>query len=449
MSFIYVPFSYVMKGCLFISGNHYIFALFFFALIMQIILLPLAIKQQKSQIKMAQIRPKEMAIREKYKGRTDRVTQQKMTMEIQEMYQKNGYSQFSGCLPLLIQLPIILILFTIVREPINYASDLKDKGFDIAAQSKVAVEFYEDVKNGLVKDKFESTEEYNEYVALIESYQVNLGINEVDDDTPDNAVKIKYQGEDYYATGSGPYMDLGLSRLIIDGEDDINLLVEEGKIDKSILDAYKETKFADYKDDLPNYRIGSVNLIEEPSLTGGDPWLLLIPLLVFLSSFINTKVTRRFSATAQQTDANGNPVGGGLFMEVGMPLISAIFAFNFSAAVGCYWIWRTIIGMGQTVIISKIMPIPRVTEEQIAEARKELKLNQKNKKKKVITIEVDEDDDSYDNMIVQRSSKRSSDPTQRTPRRIEMLTADDEDDVTENIPEENSEENSESSSDEN
>ena len=66
MSFIYVPFSYLMKLCLAISGNHYIFALFFFALLMEIVLLPLAIKQQKNQIKMAEVRPKEMAIREKY-----------------------------------------------------------------------------------------------------------------------------------------------------------------------------------------------------------------------------------------------------------------------------------------------------------------------------------------------------------------------------------------------
>ena len=69
MNIIYDIFSYLMKGCLYISGNHYILALFFFALVMEIVLLPLAIKQQKSQIQMAKIKPKEMAIREKYKGR--------------------------------------------------------------------------------------------------------------------------------------------------------------------------------------------------------------------------------------------------------------------------------------------------------------------------------------------------------------------------------------------
>ena len=135
---------------------------------------------------------------------------------------------------------------------------------------------------------------------------------------------------------------------------------------------------------------------------------------------------RAFSGNTQ-TDANGNPVGGGFFMEVGMPLMSAIFAYSFPAAIGAYWVWRTLISMVQTVILGKVMPIPQVTAEQIAEAKREMKTN--TKKKKVITIEVDEDDTSYDNMIVGNGNQKndSADSIRNAPRRIEMLTADDED----------------------
>jgi hypothetical protein len=74
------------------------------------------------------------------------------------------------------------------------------------------------------------------------------------------------------------------------------------------------------------------------------------------------------------------------------------------------------------------MPIPQVTEEQIAEAKRALKAKPA-KKKKVITIEVDEDDDSYDQMIVKKSSaQKTEDPLKRTPRKVEMLTADDDED---------------------
>ena len=116
-------------------------------------------------------------------------------------------------------------------------------------------------------------------------------------------------------------------------------------------------------------------------------------------------------------------------MAVGMPLISAIFAYSMPATIGVYWIWRTLLGMVQTILLAKIKPIPAVTEEAIAEAKKAMKATQK--KKKVITIEVDEDDNTYDDMIVEGSSKsnKANDPTQRKPRRIEMLTADDDEDT--------------------
>lgn len=439
MDFIYDIFSYIMKGCLYISGNHYVIALFFFALAMMVVLLPLAIKQHNSQIKMAKVKPKEMAIREKYKGRNDRTTQQKMTMEIQEMYRESGYSQFSGCLPLLIQLPIIFILFAIVRNPISYASNIEN--FNTVDESKIAVEFYQAQKDALIKDKFEGTE-YDEYVNMLSGYQKNLGIAAVGDDTPKDAFKFKYGEDEAYAVGTETgNNEMVLSNLIISGKDELDTLINEGKIDKSFLEKTtvtndKETyqqvldRYASYKDELPNYDIGSLNFLNEPDF-GKNIWLMIIPLLVFLSSFFQTKITRRFSGAANQTDANGNPVGGGLFMEVGMPLISALFAYSMPATIGVYWIWRTLLGMVQTILLAKIKPIPAVTEEAIAEAKKAMKATQK--KKKVITIEVDEDDTSYDDMIVEKAPKssKSGDPTQRKPRRIEMLTADDDDETEE------------------
>ena len=415
-----------MKGCLYISGNHYIIALFFFALAFQVILLPIAIKQHKTQIKMAQVKPMEMAIREKYKGRNDKVTQQKMTMEIQEMYQQNGYNQFSGCLPLLIQLPIILILFAIVKAPISYASNIEN--FDTVAQSKEAVVYYQELKDSLNKDAFEG-DEYNEYISIYSGYQSELGVSKINDNTPEDAFKFNYNGEEYFASGvETGSNEMALSRLIIEGKGELDKLIEEGKISSEKTASLNEklVSFTEYADELPNYKIGSLNFINEPDFNR-NIWLMIVPLLVFLTSYISTKFTRRYSGAATQTDANGNPVGGGLFMEVGMPLISAIFAYSMSAAIGVYWIWRTLLSMVQTFVFAKTMPIPAVTEEDIAAAKKEMK--SKVKKKKVITIEVDEDDNSYDDMIVQgntQGSNKKVDPTQRTPRRIEMLTVDED-----------------------
>lgn len=425
--FLNGPFSYLMKGCLYLAGNHYILALLFFALIVQIILLPLAIKQQKSQIKMAEVKPKEMAIREKYKGRNDRVTQQKMSMEIQEMYQQSGYNQFAGCLPLLIQLPIIIVLFNIVRQPITYGVRLTDVDSNFNTEYyKQAVVYYQSQKEALDKSAFASVEEYNAYIAALDAYQVEIGIdkdNKSSIDVNGTEIIVYQPSESSINTMKKSTAEAALIRFINEEEENVNKLIAEGKLDPSF-DITTVTTLSAFRDDIPNYKVGPLNLINTPNFKT-NAWLMIVPLLVFLTSFFMTKLTKRFSGAATQTDANGNPIGGGLFMEVGMPLLSAFISMKMTAAVGAYWIWRTLIAMLQTLIFAYVMPIPAVTEEQIAEARRELKT--KVKKKKVITIEVDEDDNSYDDMIVEgEATKRPVDPTQRTPRHIQMLTADDE-----------------------
>jgi YidC/Oxa1 family membrane protein insertase len=98
-----------------ITGS-YVVAILLFALTVEIVLLPLAIKRQKTSIQQAKLSPKVRAIQKKYAGRNDQVTRQKMQQEIMEMQQEEGFNQFGGCLTLLIQLPIIMALYNIIIE---------------------------------------------------------------------------------------------------------------------------------------------------------------------------------------------------------------------------------------------------------------------------------------------------------------------------------------------
>ena len=107
-----------------IMGGSYAFALLLYALMFKLIFLPFTIKQQKNQIKMAKLQPKIALIRAKYKGRTDRPSLQKQQEEILQLQQQEGYNPLSGCLPLLIQLPIILLLYKVIRTPLTYICKL-------------------------------------------------------------------------------------------------------------------------------------------------------------------------------------------------------------------------------------------------------------------------------------------------------------------------------------
>lgn len=126
MDIINKPLGWVLELCSKIVGGNYLFAILIFAIFVEIVLLPFGISQQKKSIKQARLRPKEQAIRKKYAGRDDKATQMKMTEEIQELYQKEGYNPMSGCLPLLIQLPLLLALYNVVINPLKYISGLSD-----------------------------------------------------------------------------------------------------------------------------------------------------------------------------------------------------------------------------------------------------------------------------------------------------------------------------------
>lgn len=125
MDILNVPFGWLLNLSNKITGN-YVLALLVFALIIKLVLLPFGIMQHKNSLKQASLRPREAAIIKKYAGRTDRVTQQKKQEEIQRLYQSENYSQFAGCLPMLLQLPIIISIFNVIKNPLRYLCGLKD-----------------------------------------------------------------------------------------------------------------------------------------------------------------------------------------------------------------------------------------------------------------------------------------------------------------------------------
>ena len=126
MDIINKPLGWVLELCSKIVGGNYLFAILIFAIFVELVLLPFGISQQKKSIKQARLRPKELAIRKKYSGRDDKPTQTKMSEEIQELYQKEGYNPLGGCLPLLIQFPLLIALVNVVYNPLKYICGLSE-----------------------------------------------------------------------------------------------------------------------------------------------------------------------------------------------------------------------------------------------------------------------------------------------------------------------------------
>ena len=89
-----------------------------FTIILKCCLYPLYARQIKSTARMADVQPKVMALQNKYKD--DKET---LNAKLMDLYEKENYNPMSGCLPMLIQMPIIFALFALLRNPILYMGD--------------------------------------------------------------------------------------------------------------------------------------------------------------------------------------------------------------------------------------------------------------------------------------------------------------------------------------
>ena len=87
-------------------------------LIVRIILTPLLLKSTKATARMQVLQPKMMEIQEKYAD-----DPQRQAEELQKFYSENKFNPMAGCLPLLIQMPILFALFTLLRNLPQYFND--------------------------------------------------------------------------------------------------------------------------------------------------------------------------------------------------------------------------------------------------------------------------------------------------------------------------------------
>lgn len=98
-------------------GNNYGWTIIVFTIIVRIILLPLNAISIRSSSKMQQIQPQITELRKKYPGR-DTESRQLLSQETNKLYKEAGVNPYTGCLPLLIQLPVMYALYQAIwRTP--------------------------------------------------------------------------------------------------------------------------------------------------------------------------------------------------------------------------------------------------------------------------------------------------------------------------------------------
>lgn len=294
-------FSYIMPA------NSYALALILYALVFKLVFLPFSIKQQKNQINMAKLTPKIEVIKAKYRGRTDQVSKQKMQQEIMDLQQREGASPFAGCLPMLIQFPLIIWLYKVIRNPLSYICGMDQGAFDTL--------FYRLSQSGVTE----------EAITALKGDQLQI------------ISIIKSSGVEY--------TDL-VSR------------------------------------ELPNLKLFGLDLGNAPSLTSGWPLILvcLIPVFAAALQWLTMFCTRKWNSVQQVTETDAQNNMSMKMMDIMMPLMTLFITFSFSALMGLYWIFQSVLAILQTFILAKAMPLPRYTEEELKAMKKEQKQAEKAQK---------------------------------------------------------------------
>lgn len=322
LDILYIPMGYIMKFAYKITNN-YLLSIMLFALVIEIIMIPIQIKQQKNSIKQAKLQPKVRAITKKYDGRTDRASMQKKQEETMALYQQEGFSQLSGCLPLLIQLPVIWCLYQVIITPLQYIV-----GF--------------------------GTEELQNIVNKLSSLGVKIS----------SVGGVQQMQMDVIKALNVPSVRSGLAAEGIDLSDKL----------------------------IPNFRLGGLDMSVTPNL-GKVSWYWIVPLIVLIASYLSMVIIKKFTyqPPEQQQAQNGCSMK---VMNIAMPLLSAYISFQVPVSIGCYWIFRNILSVGEKYFVSKKYPIPQATDEEIKEAEKQYAVKEKKEKKPVRSLHsIDFDDE--------------------------------------------------------
>ncbi|HZW68459.1 MAG TPA: YidC family membrane integrase SpoIIIJ [Pseudogracilibacillus sp.] len=107
--FVY-PLSLLIKYFAGLFNDNFGLSIVVVTLLIRILLLPLMIKQIRSTQAMQQVQPEIKALQEKYSSK-DAKTQQKLQEETMKLFQKHGVNPFAGCLPIFVQMPILIAMY--------------------------------------------------------------------------------------------------------------------------------------------------------------------------------------------------------------------------------------------------------------------------------------------------------------------------------------------------
>ena len=335
--------GYIMNGLYMFLNNVFgiqniALCIILFTFIIYFLMLPLTYKQQKFSRLQQEMSPEINAIREKYKNKKDQVSIQKMNEETQMVYQKYGVSTMGSCVQLLINFPIMLAMYQVIRNIPAYVGSVKEV-YTPLVEKIMGVDGYQGIMKSFLKE-------------------ANVGL-----------VKLNFETA---ATTANSIIDV-LYALPGQGWE----ILKDSFAGLTDIISSTESAVMHFNDFF------GINIANSPMNLIGTGWgnkdfllvlgAVLIPLASYGSQVLSLKLMPNASnAAGGENDAMPRQLKT---MNTVMPLFSLFMVFSVPVGLGIYWVAGSVIRCGQQFFLNKYMK--NLDLEVIIERNKE-----KAKKKK-------------------------------------------------------------------
>ena len=284
------PFAKLMVWLYNLTGN-YGLALCFFALAVNLIMTPFMAKSKKSMMRSSRLQPKIQELQRRHEGNP-----QKLNAEMQKLYQEEGINPMSGCLWSLIPFPILIALYSVVRQPLT-------------RMMFVAKDF----------------------VTVLQDFFVSKGLYEA------------------AAGRASAYQEIELAKLTHANWASVTADLAD-KLDPNLIDL--DFSFLGLNlGDQPRWNFFATTDWSDPHVWGPALGLFLIPFISAGLSYLSMKISSASNPTPggdAQQQATMNT------MNLMMPLMSVWICFVMPAAMGIYWIANSVFGMARDYTLTKM-----------------------------------------------------------------------------------------------
>ena len=290
------PLGFIIRSIYNVVPN-YGLSILIFTVIIKLILMPLQVKSQKAMKKQQKIQPIVAELQKKYAN-----DQQKLNSEMMKVYKENGVSMTGGCLPLLIQFPILIGLYSVIRRPITYI-----RGVNFAD-----TQVLERVKNVIAQ----MTEKFPDIIGKLSSLSPEQMYKNYQIQLSTWADKLGLAGE------YGWHINFKFLGLDLSG------------IPSAAFSAITRGDFSD---------IGTVLLI-------------LIPVFAVLTTWLSMRQSQKLTQNPNVKQNDDDPSQSmSKSMNMMMPIMTGFFTFSLPSGIGIYWIISSLMQMLQQYALDKYL----------------------------------------------------------------------------------------------